>query len=361
MKTILVCFVLLVTGVMGLSAQDFPDSVNVKALEIDLGAGFVTAAELTYPAIGDGVFPTVILVHGSGPYDMDSSYFTDPTAELLSANFRLLAAELPQAGIAVLRYNKRGVLADGSYDAAQIQASTLDQLVADLDAVLDFALTQPEVGPVYLYGWSEGAWVVSNVAQSRPEDVAGLIFQGGPDGDLAHGLVYQWQENALPYLLETYGESMTLADVAELPAGPVSYMASGFFYDQSSTPENPVLNTWVDTNGDGVITLETELRPMIEMYIRNYPLYQVQGEASYATAELVAAWGGPVLALHGDLDGWVPLADAARIAEADNVTLAVYEGLGHALSPVDSRVTDAFGVMDPAPIADLAEWVLAQS
>lgn len=360
MKKLLVCFVLLVAGVMGLSAQDFPPDVVARALEIDLGADFITAAELTYPAEGDGPFPTVILVHGSGPYDMDATYFTDPTAEPLSANFRLLAETLPQEGIAVLRYNKRGVLADGGYDYAQVQAATLDQLVADLQAVLAVATAQPEVGPVYLYGWSEGAWVVTNVASAAPESVSGLILQAGPDGDLAHGLVYQWQETALPYLLETYGESMTLDDVATIPAGPVSYMASGMFYDPTSTLENPVLNTWVDANGDGVITLDTELRTAINTYVSNYGAFQPVMNASHETAELVAAWDGPVLALHGTLDGWVPLADAERIAVAENVTLYTYEGLGHALSPVESVVTDAFGVMDPAPIADLVAWIEAQ-
>jgi pimeloyl-ACP methyl ester carboxylesterase len=368
MKRLFIVFTLLVVGLFGggVFAQDMPDSVAVRDLEIELDDDFVTQAQLTYPAEGDGPFPLVILVHGSGPYDMDASYRTTLNGEVLSANFRLLAERLSESGIAVLRYNKRGVLADGSYDQAQLQAQmNLDVLVADLETVLDVALEQPEVdaAQVYLYGWSEGTWVTANAATNRPDDIAGLIFQGSPNGDLSAVLEYQEFEIALPYLAEVTdadgdGE-LTLEEVLTIPSGPVAYMATFFLYNFLSTPDNPLLNTYIDEDNSGTINIETELRPFVEQFVTNYSSFMPETEASHETAELVAALEKPVLILQGESDGWVSSEHAQAIADAapDYVTLNLYEGLGHALSPVVSLAEDSFGVMDDAPIADLIGWV----
>lgn len=55
---------------------------------------------LTFPNETNGLFPTVVLVHGSGPSNMD---------EKIGNNylFKDLAEGLSEKGIAVLRYDKR--------------------------------------------------------------------------------------------------------------------------------------------------------------------------------------------------------------------------------------------------------------
>ena len=40
---------------------------------IDLGNGLKTNAQLTIPAVGKGPFPGVLLIHGSGPVDMNET------------------------------------------------------------------------------------------------------------------------------------------------------------------------------------------------------------------------------------------------------------------------------------------------
>lgn len=347
------------------TAEPLLEGVAVRDLEIDLGDNFVTRAQLTYPTQGEGPFPLVILVHGSGPYDMDATYATALDQPPLSANFRLLAGRLPEAGIAVLRYNKRGVLAYGEYDQSQMQAAfNLDRLIADLNAVVDAALEQPEVDPaqIYLYGWSEGAWVVANLATQR--EFAGLILQGAANGDLSNVLEFQHLETGIAYLSDVTDANgdglLSLEEVQSLPPGPVGYMALFYLYDMASTPDEPLINSYVDQDDDGQISIEDELRPMVEQYIENFANFLPRDlEASYDTAALVADLDIPVLMLHGDTDGWTPLAGAQAIAEAapDAVTLNIYEGLGHALSMSQSLATDAFGVMADAPIEDLIRWI----
>jgi uncharacterized protein len=360
MLRLTVSFVLLALALlMPLQAQ----SISSRELEIDLGE-FVTQAELTYPSEGEGPFPTVILFHGSGPYDMDATYITVPGGEPLSQNFKLIAERLSESGIAVLRFNKRGVLGDGEYDMAAIQASTLDRLVEDANKVIDAALEQPEVDgdALYLFGWSEGAWVAANAAAER-EEVNGLILQGAPDDRIDRILPYQHLELGLTYLTEvTDGDSdgkLDLEEIGSIPPGPVSLMPAFYMYAFTSTPDNPQLNPMTDRNGDGLIDIEGELRPTIEMFLNNYAAFMPEVESSYRTADLIAEVEKPTLILHGDSDGWVPVTSAEAIAEAnpDLVTLKIYQGLGHALSETENPAEDAFLVMADAPIEDMIAWV----
>lgn len=359
-----ILFVLLIASVVRASTEDLVVVFTPVDYEIEMADGWTAEAQLTLPPVVESPVPLVILVHGSGPYDMDSTYFTAPGEEPLSANFRLIAESLPSEGIAVLRYNKRGVLGLNEYDFAQVQRSyNLDVLVDDARAVVDFALTLDDIDPerIYLYGWSEGAWVIANVAAADETDsVAGLVMMGAPDGDLSGVLEVQWLENGLPYLRDVTDADgdglLTVEELAAVPAGPVGYLAGSFLLTPSG--DGPVVNSMVDSDRDGALHIDDEIAPLLETYVANYSAYLPQIDSSYQTAELVSDLDLPVLVQHGELDGWVPLAMGTAVAEASCcATLLTYAGLGHALSPSESFNTDGFGVMEAEPIADLAAWL----
>jgi uncharacterized protein len=119
---------------------------------------------------GQGPFPGVVLVHGSGPHDRD---------ETVGANrpFRDLALGLASAGIAVLRYEKRtkaNPLSLARYGASlTVKEETID------DAVLAIRTLQsaPRVDPsrVFVLGHSLGGNVAPRIAQAAP-DVRGLVL-----------------------------------------------------------------------------------------------------------------------------------------------------------------------------------------
>ena len=45
--------------------QSYLQTIKYRNLMIDLGNGVKTNAQLTYPAVGKGPFPGVLLIHGS--------------------------------------------------------------------------------------------------------------------------------------------------------------------------------------------------------------------------------------------------------------------------------------------------------
>lgn len=84
-------------------AQSYAQTLKYRNLVIDLGNGVKVKAQLTFPAIGKGPFPAVLLIHCSGAQDMNKT---------LAKNAKLfwqIAQYLSERGFAVLRFDKRGV------------------------------------------------------------------------------------------------------------------------------------------------------------------------------------------------------------------------------------------------------------
>jgi uncharacterized protein len=84
-------------------AQPDVQVVKYRNLTLDVGDGVTTKAHLSYPAIGKGPFPGVLLVPGSGPADMN--YSAGNNAKL----FWQISQYLSERGFVVLKYDKRGI------------------------------------------------------------------------------------------------------------------------------------------------------------------------------------------------------------------------------------------------------------
>ena len=126
------------------------------------------AGTLTVPSSGQGPFPAVVLVAGSGPQNRD---------EAIGPNdiFLQLSNALSNAGFVVLRYDKRGVGKSAG------SSETRTNLIADARSAFEFVQAQKDVDAkhVYLLGHSEGGLLVPSVAASDPH-VAGIILMAAP-------------------------------------------------------------------------------------------------------------------------------------------------------------------------------------
>jgi uncharacterized protein len=127
------------------------------------------AGTLTYPD-DKGVFPAVVLITGSGPQNRDE--------ELLGHKpFLVLADYLTRQGIAVLRYDDRGV---GKSNGDFKSATTAD-FATDAAAAVSFLKTEEHIDTsrIGLIGHSEGGMIAPMVA-SEGNDIAFIVLMAGP-------------------------------------------------------------------------------------------------------------------------------------------------------------------------------------
>jgi len=131
-------------------------------------AGINLAGTLTLPT-KDGVFPVVILISGSGPQNRDE--------ELLGHKpFLVLSDFLTKNGIAVLRYDDRGIaLSKGDFKTA-----TSADFATDVESAIAYLKTRKEINKNYigLMGHSEGGLIAPMVA-SKSKDVAFIVLLAG--------------------------------------------------------------------------------------------------------------------------------------------------------------------------------------
>ena len=126
-------------------------------------------ATLSLPK-GDGSFPAVVLVHGSGPQDRD---------ETIGPNkpFADIAHGLAAQGIAVLRYDKRTQARPQDFSTG---VSLATETTDDAVAAVALLKQQPGIDParVFVLGHSQGAMLAARIA--RASQAAGAILFAAP-------------------------------------------------------------------------------------------------------------------------------------------------------------------------------------
>ncbi len=138
--------------------------------------------------VGQGLFPAVVLVHGSGPQDRD---------ETIGPNkpFRDLAWGLATYGIAVLRYEKRTRVYGQKLqqDKKLLTSFTVYEETVD-DAVSAVALLSqtPGIRPdrIFVLGHSQGGMTIPRVAQ-KDKQAAGFIIMAGLTRPLEDAILKQ--------------------------------------------------------------------------------------------------------------------------------------------------------------------------
>jgi pimeloyl-ACP methyl ester carboxylesterase len=133
------------------------------------------AGTLTFPSSGldqGARHPAIVLISGSGPQDRDGN--TPPSYQTFM--FRRIAERLASCGIAVLRYDDRGV--GGS--TGDFKSAGLYDLVTDARAMVAFLGRHPNVDParIGVVGHSEGAYIASMLAGEDPRIAACVIMAG---------------------------------------------------------------------------------------------------------------------------------------------------------------------------------------
>jgi uncharacterized protein len=351
-------------------AQPFIQTVKHRDLVIDLGNGTQTNAQLTIPAIGNGPFPGVLLVHGSGPVDMNETLSPD------SKPFWQIAQYLSERGFAVLRYDKRGVGANSQIiDYDTWGNLTFDGLKNDAEIALGVLTQQPEVdrNKITLIGHSEGTTIVPRIVIDQEENktnstatIENIVLMASVAQNVVDLLHFQLVDVSLAYAQQVLDRNHT-----------------GSFSIQEAISSDPLfgepLAALFGRNATGSLNIDKQLKPFLERQYENITSADIRAKCSFQGAcpiwlnshdvlepNLNIVSNIPnstrVLILHGENDSQAPIQQSflleQRLTEVNHPdhTLITYPDLGHVFSSSSPWFTE-FGPMEQYVLSDLHRWL----
>lgn len=158
-----------------------------KQIPISIGEGMELPGTLIIPD-GEGPFPIVVFVHGSGPSDRD---------ETMNGNkpFRDLAEGLAEKGIASYRYDKRTYVyqKETAMDKdLTVKEETVDDAVSAVKMIKKIENINSE--EVFVAGHSLGGYVIPMIDEELEEnEAAGYILLAAPVQGLADLMKEQYE------------------------------------------------------------------------------------------------------------------------------------------------------------------------
>jgi len=147
-------------------------------VSVDIAQGSL-AGTLRVPE-GAGPFPVVLIIAGSGPTDRNGN---SPLLQGSNDSLKMIAVELEKAGIASLRYDKRGI-AESASAAVSEENLRFDTYVADAAALVRYLRTREGFGRIGILGHSEGALVGAAAAAMEPVDCLVSVSGAGRPSDV---------------------------------------------------------------------------------------------------------------------------------------------------------------------------------
>ncbi len=370
-------------------------------IELEPGGMLQTKGELTIPDVGNGPFPAVLLIHGSGATDRDEylpPMVTGTGNE--SRPFWQIAEYLSERGFVVLRYDKRGIGENGTIlDLNSYANATVQQFQSDAEAALNVLIQQPEVdtGRITIIGHSEGAIIAPRIAAERPEDIQNIVLMSAAAQPISEIVSYQLVNRTLFFANQDWDSNrdgfLSLEEVFALPDAPLT-IPSISNNDTSTTPSNATaatnndnsngsnmvatsplnlttavpLQQWVpgiDANNDNMIDIAQELLPFRLAELAEFeaiPWFQSHNQIN-STIDIIENLNSTnILILQGESDIQTPLEQALLLEQKltgaghPDHMLITYPGLGHTFYPAQGSV-QPLGPIKEYVLSDLHSWL----
>ncbi len=306
-------------------------------------AGIDLAGTLTLPD-GPGPHPAAVLISGSGPQNRDEEVFGHRP-------FLVLADHLTRQGVAVLRYDDRGVGESGGSFATATSAD----FATDAAAAMGYLQGRSEIdaGRIGLIGHSEGG-VIAPLLAVESDDVAYVVMIAGPGirGDA---------------LLMMQGEAIN--------------RAAGATEEQITTNRELQRQLFAAVTSHATDSeLEAEIRQLFDESAAGMTTAQVDGQVAF----LVSPWMRwflahepvsvlerltvPTLAVTGSKDLQVPAeANLSAIESALNAAgntdfeVIALDGLNHLLQTAETGLIVEYGrieeTMAPVALQTIGDWI----
>ncbi|HPJ01948.1 MAG TPA: alpha/beta fold hydrolase [Candidatus Limiplasma sp.] len=298
------------------------------------GESDATSGILTLP-VGDGPFPAVIMMQGSGPSDMDETAYG-------IAVFRDLAEGLAAAGVASIRYDKysfahKDILAANPDLLARFTVN--EEYVLDAQAALALLQQDERIGDIYLLGHSQGAMLAPRIMQTLGADnIAGAVL-------LAGSPLHLWELQ--------YHQNLAL----------IGTLAQA---------DQPAAREQLDAEAGKAAALKTMTPDALKQTtLFGISAYYQADEMSVDAAQIALALKKPLLIAQGAKDWQVTPADGieawqAALGDGDFAAYKLYPDMNHMLVDMagESTGTTADYVggshVKQELIDDIAAWVLGR-
>jgi len=375
-------------------AQPDLQTTKHRNMVIDLGNGLKTNARLNLPAIGDGPFPAVLLVPGSGPVDMNETigYIridneTGSQGYPPTRPFFQIAEYLSERGFAVLQYDKRGVGANSTILDSNVWGNvTFDDLKQDAEKALDILIQQPEVdaNKITLVGHSEGTIIVPRLAIDNPDKADNIVLMGAIAQNLREIIYLQGVTRPLLYAQQVLDHNHNgFISVQEASENPVFSTMVGnltLLLTQNITTVNGTserLHPQYNVNNDTFIIINDEIKPRLIDYYKSLsvvtpsekctgpcPIWIASHSLMIPTLNILGKVPSniSILIQQGKNDSQTPIQQALLLQQKltevrhPDHTLITYPDLGHLFYP-SSQLLTAFGPIEQKVLQDLFGWL----
>ena len=364
---------------------------------IDLGNGLETNARLNLPASGDGPFPGILLVPGSGPSDMNETAgnhvrIDNETGSLIYPSARPffdVAQYLSERGFAVLQYDKRGVGANFTILDSNVWGNiTVNDLENDAEKALEVLIHQPEVdsNSMSLVGHSEGTMYVTRLAINNPDIIDNIVLMG----PVALGYYEEayYQAVTLPILyaqkvldhnhngLISVQEALEDRIFHSIPINLTQALTQNITTMNGTVKQ---LNPQYNMNNDTFISINDELKPRLidqlrlasvmtqdeKCGLKPCPIWLKSQYSAIPNLDIISKVPSDtsILILNGKNDSQTPIQHALLLQQKltevrhPDHTLITYPDLGHLFYPSSQWITAAGGPMEPKVLEDLFGWL----
>lgn len=340
-------------------AEEPPEPLPYAEEEVTFhNAAITLAGTLTLPESG-APHPAVVMITGSGPQNRDEELFGFKP-------FRMIADHLTRNGVAVLRYDDRGV--GGS--TGSVSESTSEDFARDVVAAIDFLQKRNDIRPqrIGLIGHSEGG-IVAPLAASMSDEVAFMVLVAGTSVSGAEILMEQGAlimrasgatevdiEQQITFQKRTF-EAIRSGDGWDELAADLETRLRESIAEMSDSQRNAItdVDTFINTQTQAQLTaLQT---PWFRYFL------------DYDPAATLRRIDTPILALFGELDLQVPPAQnrgpmeqALRDGNHPDYTVRVLPQANHLFitattgSPTEYAALEKVFVPEFLPL--ITEWIL---
>ena len=300
--------------------------------------------------------PAVILIAGSGPNDRDETIFGHKP-------FWVLADHLTRQGIAVLRFDKRGI---GESEGEYFLATSKD-FADDVNAAISYLKTREEIDTsnIGLIGHSEGG-VIAPMVATQNSDVKFVVLMAGL-GVTGTDLILAQHRHEFDKLQLTVERKEELNDILiDLYSNILSWSEYTGSDEERNQLKEGLTRLWEN------LSLEMQDETQKEIFIKETTANAISPWFKYLLetdpTEYIQKLSIPVLAINGENDKQVEyqsnldkIEKALKRGNNKQYTIKSYPNLNHLFQESTTGEVDEYGKIEqtisPNVLSDIENWI----